>query len=1272
MFAKTRSFSAGIVSLVFLVLAGARAASADAPVFPSCDGTAPLLQYQICEVTIPQSAYPTDLGAYTIPDVKVVFTHSSGKKVKVHAFYEKNPSGVIFFKARFNMSDAGAWSYEIQCTKQAFQDQTCDPNVTGTPKSFTVGASAENGFLRRDANHPSRFVYDSGFHPFVWGQTYYQMITNAVNGTGKWKDAVRISKDRGLNKIRMLLYPWWNFFDAYGDTEPFVDDATFQHPNHDLLNLDHWRKFDEVLNELYKTSDLEGSRMLAEIILFKDPAKDGNGHVLDNSRTFGTMDQDDRYLKYAVARFGAFPNVVWCLSNEWQATGKDATYWGNRAATLLDWDPWMRNGAQQRATSIHPKNEARFFFAGSSWPAHDVLQFSIKQCVTQGNDLCGNSDQYANFSIVNNLIDARPVANDEYGYVNSGLPGPDAPGICPHGFFTVDNQRRAMWAVAIGGGYGTFGDGTGDCTNPQRASPAIRADWEDSAPTQAQAYKETTNLNNFFRSTLGGVWWQMSSNNGRVSTVGDTMRPYELEVTGDIERYLVYAVKNPIQPSTTKGKFNISLPVNGSYREYTTTFYNPRSGVPSTPKQKRVTCPRRRDCATQPVNQPTQFGPNTFDDWALLISPSNKKSASPDDTVWVADDLPAGAITWGDSESWNWIDDAPTPISDSLAHQSNLVAAIHQHYFSGATETLSVSTGNVLYAYVYLDPSNPPSEVMLQWNDGSWEHRAYWGANQIGWGADGTNGRRYMGPLPAIDQWVRLQVPASSVGLEGHTLNGMAFTLFGGKATWDEAGKTGQSQPVCDPSSITMQPQSQTIIPGDSATLSVAVTGTGPFQYQFYQAPVGSYQNPTGISTATINTGPLYTTKQYWAEIIDNCAGAFLHSDAATITVQCTAAPTITMNPTTRVTNPGEQTTLSVAATQGVNYQWYLGNSPTTGSPISGETNPTLTVSPQSTTIYSARVTNGCGLADSAAATVCVRPKITTNPTSRTINPNQSTTLTVAALNPGTYQWYVGAAPSTVTPVTGGTGSSLTVTLTATTSYWVRVSNSCGDADSTTATVTVAPPPPPQITRMQAVSVLANSQQSITANWTQPTQPGTFLVAVISSETYPNGYVTFTAPAGWSNAVTSEWNDIKLAVYYLPNNAGARTSETFAVSPGFHDMTLYVLEYSGIMAANPLDKTGLAGNGTNNGYVQTGFTANTVQPKELVITALTTYAQTSFSTTPADGYTEIYDQSVLYDLTTAMYEKITTAIGSYGHGATVSVPSEWVGLVATFRATDTN
>ena len=132
----------------------------------------------------------------------------------------------------------------------------------------------------------------------------------------------------------------------------------------------------------------------------------------------------------------------------------------------------------------------------------------------------------------------------------------------------------------------------------------------------------------------------------------------------------------------------------------------------------------------------------------------------------------------------------PAPFSGSLAHQSALVSGTHQHYFISASSPLPVAAGETLFAYVFLDPANPPSQVMLQWNDGSWEHRAYWGANIIPWGVDGTVSRRFMGALPTAGQWVRLEVPAALVGLVGRTLNGMAFTLQNGRATWDRAGKT--------------------------------------------------------------------------------------------------------------------------------------------------------------------------------------------------------------------------------------------------------------------------------------------------------------------------------------------------------------------------------------------------------------------------------------------------------------------------------------------------
>ena len=169
-----------------------------------------------------------------------------------------------------------------------------------------------------------------------------------------------------------------------------------------------------------------------------------------------------------------------------------------------------------------------------------------------------------------------------------------------------------------------------------------------------------------------------------------------------------------------------------------------------------------------------------------------------EDVLWVQDVLPVGAIS---SETWTWISN-PTPFSGKLAHESVLSTGASQHVFTEATTTLAVNTGDTLFAYVYLDPDNPPTEIMLQWHNGSWEHRAYWGDNLIFWGEDGTERRLRIGDLPPLGQWVRLEVSASLMGLEGSTLTGMAFAQYGGRATWNNVGVETQTPSM----SITVAP----------------------------------------------------------------------------------------------------------------------------------------------------------------------------------------------------------------------------------------------------------------------------------------------------------------------------------------------------------------------------------------------------------------------------------------------------------------------------------
>jgi hypothetical protein len=175
--------------------------------------------------------------------------------------------------------------------------------------------------------------------------------------------------------------------------------------------------------------------------------------------------------------------------------------------------------------------------------------------------------------------------------------------------------------------------------------------------------------------------------------------------------------------------------------------------------------------------------------------PTEPTTSAPREIVWIEDEVPAGARAEG---GWQFVD---SPVHSGKKASKRTAEGLSQHFFTGASEPLRVAEGDRLFAYVYLDPANPPKQIMMQFNDGSWEHRAFWGGDHIEWGQLDTPSRRAMGPLPEAGQWARLEVPAAHVGLNaGAQINGWAFTQFDGTVYWDKAGivTTAEQQPVYD------------------------------------------------------------------------------------------------------------------------------------------------------------------------------------------------------------------------------------------------------------------------------------------------------------------------------------------------------------------------------------------------------------------------------------------------------------------------------------------
>jgi subtilisin family serine protease len=158
-------------------------------------------------------------------------------------------------------------------------------------------------------------------------------------------------------------------------------------------------------------------------------------------------------------------------------------------------------------------------------------------------------------------------------------------------------------------------------------------------------------------------------------------------------------------------------------------------------------------------------------------------------TIWF-DGYPGNGRYEATNEQWLFDITEGEPLTGRStfdAHQSWGAVGLHQHYFYGRTDPLYVPAGSKLVQWVKIPTAGvaggTPATIMLQFLAEDGWHRAYWGTNYTGWEPSAR-----MGNIPPFNQWVKLTIPASAVGLEGRSLTGWAYTLYNGSAIWDVSG----------------------------------------------------------------------------------------------------------------------------------------------------------------------------------------------------------------------------------------------------------------------------------------------------------------------------------------------------------------------------------------------------------------------------------------------------------------------------------------------------
>lgn len=171
------------------------------------------------------------------------------------------------------------------------------------------------------------------------------------------------------------------------------------------------------------------------------------------------------------------------------------------------------------------------------------------------------------------------------------------------------------------------------------------------------------------------------------------------------------------------------------------------------------------------------------------------------ETVWLDDEFPAGAKVNPSGGDVRWVEQDAGPVYSGKRALRLQYKGVNQEFYDSGAAPLEIPREPALFAYVFLDPADPPKMVMLQFNKDGWEHRAAWGdPDAVTWGEKDKPSRARIGDLPKAGEWVRLEFSPERVGLKpGDKVTGLAYTQSGGTVLWDKAGVKGRVDIANDP-----------------------------------------------------------------------------------------------------------------------------------------------------------------------------------------------------------------------------------------------------------------------------------------------------------------------------------------------------------------------------------------------------------------------------------------------------------------------------------------
>jgi hypothetical protein len=261
------------------------------------------------------------------------------------------------------------------------------------------------------------FAYADGTPYFLLGTTAYAWLQGSEDVEKAW---LKTFSENQFNKVRFMLFPF-PFGPAEGRQYPYPQTSPGKF-DLERFQPEYFQHFEEGLRSLQKLG------IEADVILF-----------MPYDRVTGLMSMDaihdEALLKYVVARFSAFRNVWWTLTNEFDLHPVQKDW--QRLGELIE-----KQDASEHLRGIHNCCTA-FYDNSQSWITHVILQDITPQRLAAAP----RNDSWLE-------LDARkigkPVVTDEYGY-EGNFP-------FTWGSFSVREITEMHWSITIAGAYGSHGE----------------------------------------------------------------------------------------------------------------------------------------------------------------------------------------------------------------------------------------------------------------------------------------------------------------------------------------------------------------------------------------------------------------------------------------------------------------------------------------------------------------------------------------------------------------------------------------------------------------------------------------------------------------------------------------------------------------------------------------------------------------------------------------------------------------------------------------------